>query len=79
MVGVLKNKETKKMKIEEAIKELQEVLEKKGNVELGVWNYKNNSFDQIGELEHIGKIDEVTEEKNTKMVYFSSAIEDLEE
>lgn len=66
------------MKIAEVIKELEKVLEKNGNVEFCVWNYKNDSLDDTGELEHIGKIDKTTLEKNTKMVYFSSAVENLE-
>lgn len=67
------------MKIEEAIKELQEVLIKKGNVDICVLNYRTNSLDQIEGLEHIGKINEISGEKDTKIVYFSSAIENLEE
>ena len=67
------------MKIEDVIKKLQRVLEKKGNVEFCVWNYKDNSLDGAGDLQHVGKIDDVTLEKNTKIVYFSSLVEDLEQ
>jgi hypothetical protein len=66
------------MRIREVIKELQQILVEKGNVEFCVWNYKNNSLDDAGEIEHVGKIDETTLEKNTKMVYFPSAVENLE-